>query len=134
MGAFGPLVTARWLAGHLSDPDVRVVDCRWFYDHDSGTAVSWWAAYEAGHVPGAAFVDVDEGAPGDRSGAGRRPPPAPAAFERAMRRSRSARTACSRRRPLIGALASTARIERTCATCSGSCWTRAMPRSGRGSP
>lgn len=87
MGAFGPLVTARWLAGHLSDPDVRVVDCRWFYDHDSGTAVSGRAAYGAGHVPGAAFLDVDEDATGDRTGAGRRPPPAPAAFERAMRRA-----------------------------------------------
>ena len=40
------LVTAQWLSEHLADPNVRVVDTR--------SPV----LYEAGHIPGAIFVDV----------------------------------------------------------------------------
>jgi thiosulfate/3-mercaptopyruvate sulfurtransferase len=47
-----PLVTAEWLAGHLSL--VRVVDVRWYLDGRSGRA-----AYEAGHIPGAVWIDLD---------------------------------------------------------------------------
>ncbi len=42
----GPLADATWLAGRLSDPGVRVLDVR-------GEAY----AFEAGHIPGAAFLD-----------------------------------------------------------------------------
>jgi thiosulfate/3-mercaptopyruvate sulfurtransferase len=42
----GYLVTAQWLRDHLADPTVRVVDTR-------GPEL-----YEAGHIPGAVFVDV----------------------------------------------------------------------------
>jgi thiosulfate/3-mercaptopyruvate sulfurtransferase len=50
--AFGPLVSAGWLASHLDD--VRVVDVRWYLDGRSGRA-----AYAAGHLPGAMWLDVD---------------------------------------------------------------------------
>ncbi len=45
------LVTPAWLAEHLDDPDVVVVDLQWFHD-GSGRA-----RYDAGHVPGAVHVD-----------------------------------------------------------------------------
>jgi thiosulfate/3-mercaptopyruvate sulfurtransferase len=45
------LVTVDWLAEHLDDPDLVVVDLRWRED-GSGRL-----RYEEGHVPGAAFVD-----------------------------------------------------------------------------
>ena len=41
------LVTTEWLAGHLTDPQVRVLEV----DYDPS------AAYELGHIPGAALVD-----------------------------------------------------------------------------
>lgn len=46
------LVTGEWLAGHLAG--TRVVDSRWYLDGRSGHA-----AYEAGHIPGAVWLDVD---------------------------------------------------------------------------
>jgi thiosulfate/3-mercaptopyruvate sulfurtransferase len=48
----GPLVGAEWLAAHLDD--VRLVDVRWYLDGRSGRA-----AYRAGHLPGAVWLDVD---------------------------------------------------------------------------
>lgn len=45
------LVETAWLAGHLKDPGVVVVDMRW---REDGSAR---ALYDAGHVPGAVFVD-----------------------------------------------------------------------------
>lgn len=45
------LVSTDWLAGHLDDPGLVVVDMRWRED-GSGRA-----RYEAGHVPGAVFLD-----------------------------------------------------------------------------
>jgi thiosulfate/3-mercaptopyruvate sulfurtransferase len=75
----GPLVSAAWLADHHRDPDVRVVDLRWYLDGRSGQA-----AYDAGHVPGAVFVDLDA-ISGHEPGRGRHPLPEPAVFEAAMR-------------------------------------------------
>lgn len=77
--SFGPLVDAAWLAGHHRDPDVRVVDLRWYVDGRSGRA-----AYEAGHVPGAVFVDLDA-ISAHEPRRGRHPLPDPAQFEAAMR-------------------------------------------------
>ena len=58
------LVTTAWLAEHLDDPDVRVLDVRGFVYHNEapdGTMVVTYEAaradYDAGHIPGAAFVD-----------------------------------------------------------------------------
>ena len=47
-----PLVDARWLVAHHDE--VRLVDCRWYLDGRSGRA-----AYEADHLPGAVWVDLD---------------------------------------------------------------------------
>ncbi len=77
--SFGPLIDAAWLADHREEPDVRVIDFRWYLDGRSGRA-----AYDAGHVPGAAFVYLEE-VTGHASGAGRHPLPDGPAFERAMR-------------------------------------------------
>src|SRR5947209_2427369 len=75
----GPIVGAAWLAGHHLDPDVRVVDLRWYLDGRSGRA-----AYDAGHVPGAVFVDLNA-ISGHEPGRGRHPLPDPAVFQAAMR-------------------------------------------------
>ncbi|MEP6953141.1 MAG: sulfurtransferase [Solirubrobacteraceae bacterium] len=59
----------------------RFADVRWYLDGRSGRE-----AYEAGHIPGAVFVDLDTmlaGAPCRE--AGRHPLPAPSAFAAAMR-------------------------------------------------
>lgn len=45
------LASPEWLAEHLDRPEVRVVDVRWRPD---GTGR---ASYEAGHIPGAAYLD-----------------------------------------------------------------------------
>jgi thiosulfate/3-mercaptopyruvate sulfurtransferase len=72
-----PLVSTEWLALHLSQPDLRVVDVRWYLD----PARRGRDAYLAGHVPGAVFLDVqtDLAAPGGRRGGpiGRHPWPSP---------------------------------------------------------
>jgi len=71
---FGPLVSADWLAAHRDE--VRVVDVRWYLDDRSGRA-----AYEAGHLPGAVWLDVDTDLSAPASVAeGRHPLPLPEAF------------------------------------------------------
>ena len=79
MTAFGPLVEAGWLREHLGDHDLRVVDFRWYLLRRNGRD-----EYLAGHIPGAAFVDLDEVT---GSGAGRHPLPTAEQFERAMRKA-----------------------------------------------
>jgi thiosulfate/3-mercaptopyruvate sulfurtransferase len=56
------LVTTAWLAAHLGDPDLTVVDCSW---HMPSSSRSGREEYEATHIPGAVFLDIDEVA--DRS-------------------------------------------------------------------
>lgn len=51
------LVTTEWLAAHLSAPDVRVVDASW---HMPAAGRNAHEEYEAGHIPGAVFFDIDE--------------------------------------------------------------------------
>lgn len=51
------LVTTEWLAAHLSAPDVRVVDASW---HMPATGRNARQEYEASHIPGAVFFDIDE--------------------------------------------------------------------------
>lgn len=77
-----PLVDAAWVAAHLDDPDVVVADVRWYLDGGSGRN-----AYEAGHLPGAVFVDLDTVLAADPStGAGRHPLPDPGVFAGALGR------------------------------------------------
>ena len=49
-------VSTEWLATHLSDPDVVVVDGSW---HMPNAARNAQAEYLAGHIPGAVFFDID---------------------------------------------------------------------------
>jgi thiosulfate/3-mercaptopyruvate sulfurtransferase len=42
------LVESDWVANHLGDPNLRLVDCRYYFDGRDGHAV-----YLAGHLPGA---------------------------------------------------------------------------------
>jgi len=78
--SFGPIVCADWLAAHL--PDVRVVDVRWYLDGRSGRA-----AYEAGHIPGAVWLDIDTDLSAPASAAaGRHPLPRPEDFAAALGR------------------------------------------------
>ena len=51
------LVSTDWLAAHLKDPDLRVLDASWFMP-DSGRDAR--AEYAASHIPGARFFDIDE--------------------------------------------------------------------------
>jgi thiosulfate/3-mercaptopyruvate sulfurtransferase len=79
----GPVVEAPWLRRHLGEPWLAVVDCR-FRLGEPGAGERAWLE---GHIPGAAFLDVDRdlsAEPGDR---GRHPLPARADFEAAARRA-----------------------------------------------
>lgn len=78
-----PLVDVRWLVDHARDPEVVVVDCRWKLG-DPGAGAD---LYLAGHIPGAAFMEVDRDLAAPPGEGGRHPLPDPAAFERAARRA-----------------------------------------------
>lgn len=52
-----PLVSAQWLKGHLTAPDVRVLDATWFMP---GAPRTGRQAYDVGHIPGARFFDIDD--------------------------------------------------------------------------
>ena len=51
------LVSTDWLAKHLRDPDLRVLDASWFLPATGRDAK---AEYAAAHIPGARFFDIDE--------------------------------------------------------------------------
>jgi thiosulfate/3-mercaptopyruvate sulfurtransferase len=80
----GPLVSTEWLAAHAADPDLRIVDVRWYLD----PARRGEDAYRAGHIAGAVFMDVDGdlAAPGGARGGtlGRHPWPSAVQVERVM--------------------------------------------------
>ncbi|MEZ4615306.1 MAG: alpha/beta fold hydrolase [Caldilineaceae bacterium] len=50
------LVSTEWLAEHLSDPGLRILDTRDFLAESD--AATRFANYEAGHIPGAVYVDA----------------------------------------------------------------------------
>ena len=70
--SFGPLVSAAWLKEHIGDPDVRVIDFRWYLLDRKGRD-----EYLRGHIPGAVFVDLEAvtGGP-SKNNRGRHPLPA----------------------------------------------------------
>ncbi|SFP34084.1 3-mercaptopyruvate sulfurtransferase [Tranquillimonas alkanivorans] len=51
------LVSTDWLAQHLSDPDIRILDASWYLPDAERDPK---AEYEAAHIPGARFFDIDE--------------------------------------------------------------------------
>lgn len=51
------LVSTDWLAAHLNDPDLRILEASWHMP-DSGRDAR--AEYAEGHIPGARFFDIDE--------------------------------------------------------------------------
>jgi len=51
------LVSTAWLAAHLKDPDLRILDASWYLPDMNRDAK---AEYDAGHIPGARYFDIDE--------------------------------------------------------------------------
>jgi thiosulfate/3-mercaptopyruvate sulfurtransferase len=79
----GPLVDEAWLRERLGDPRLRVVDCRWRL----GEPGAGEREYLAGHIPGAAFLDVDADLAAPSGAGGRHPLPAATDFQAAARRA-----------------------------------------------
>ena len=75
----GPLASADWLAEHRRDPDVAIADVRWVPTGDGRQR------FEAGHVPGAVYLDVDKDLSGPPVGpGGRHPLPLPESWAETM--------------------------------------------------
>ena len=51
------LVSTDWLANHIDNPDLRILDASWHMPDQNRDAR---AEYEAAHIPGARFFDIDE--------------------------------------------------------------------------
>ena len=51
------LVSTDWLAAHLADPDLRIFDASWYLP-DMGR--DGHAEYDAAHIPGARYFDIDD--------------------------------------------------------------------------
>jgi thiosulfate/3-mercaptopyruvate sulfurtransferase len=66
----GPIVSVDWLQTHIEDPALRVVDARWSLAGPPGREL-----YDAGHVPGAVFLDADRELSSPGEGPGRHPVP-----------------------------------------------------------
>jgi thiosulfate/3-mercaptopyruvate sulfurtransferase len=49
------LVSTEWLQGELGAPDLRVIDASYFLDDRDARA-----EYEAGHIPGAVYLDIED--------------------------------------------------------------------------
>jgi thiosulfate/3-mercaptopyruvate sulfurtransferase len=56
------LIETDWLAAHLADPELRILDCTQYLpgytENVAVTTVSGRANHEEGHIPGAAYVDL----------------------------------------------------------------------------
>jgi thiosulfate/3-mercaptopyruvate sulfurtransferase len=78
---FGPLVETAWLREHLGEPGLVVVDCHFVLGRPEGGEAAWLE----GHIPGAAFLDVDRDLADEPGERGRHPLPDPARFEAAAR-------------------------------------------------
>ncbi len=51
------LVSTEWLAQHLDDPDLRVLDASWYLPDMKRDGK---AEYDKAHIPGARFFDIDD--------------------------------------------------------------------------
>ena len=77
------LVDTATLSDRLSDPRVVVIDCRF----DLRDAAWGQREYEAGHIPGAVYANLESDMSGEKSGHnGRHPQPDPAALARTFGR------------------------------------------------
>ena len=73
-----PVVDAAWTAAHLDE--VVLADVRWYLDGRPGRE-----EYDAGHLPGAVFVELDDWLAAPASPReGRHPLPEPEVFARGM--------------------------------------------------
>ena len=52
-----PFVSTQWLADHLDDANVTIIDASWYLPTQNRNGR---AEYGAGHIPGAVFFDIDE--------------------------------------------------------------------------
>jgi len=57
------VVSTQWLEDNLADPSLRIFDCTTYLHYETGTGrpytvVSGRADYDAGHIPGSAFIDL----------------------------------------------------------------------------
>jgi thiosulfate/3-mercaptopyruvate sulfurtransferase len=52
----GPLVSTQWLADRLTAGDITVIDASWYMPQSNRNGR---AEYEAAHIPGAVFFDID---------------------------------------------------------------------------
>ena len=77
----GPLVSTDWLAEHLGDPNLVVLDGSWHMPADGRDAK---AEYATAHIPGAVFFDID--GISDHSSPLPHMLPTPQAFATAVRR------------------------------------------------
>jgi thiosulfate/3-mercaptopyruvate sulfurtransferase len=77
------LVTSAWLRERLGGPGLRVVDCRYRLGEPGAGELLW----REGHIPGAAFLDLDRDLAGPPGELGRHPLPDPEAFEAAAGRA-----------------------------------------------
>src|SRR5271166_6724245 len=50
------LVSTAWLAAHLADPDLRILDCTW---HHVSTNLDGRTQYRGRHLPGSVHFDID---------------------------------------------------------------------------
>lgn len=75
----GPIASVAWLAEHLRHPDLRVADVRWSLAGPPGRD-----RYEAGHIPGAVFLDAEHGLSSPGEGPGRHPVPSPEGLARVL--------------------------------------------------
>ena len=51
------VVSTQWLETHLKDPDLRIIDASWYMPAEGRDPK---ADYDAAHIPGARFFDIDE--------------------------------------------------------------------------
>jgi thiosulfate/3-mercaptopyruvate sulfurtransferase len=81
--SFGPLVSVEWLRDQLGKPGLVVVDCRFVLGEPGAGERAW----QEGHVPGAAVLDVDRDLSAPPGAGGRHPLPSAEHFEAAARRA-----------------------------------------------
>jgi thiosulfate/3-mercaptopyruvate sulfurtransferase len=66
------IVSTAWLAANLGDPNLRIFDCTTYLLYETGTGRPYTIKsgredYDAGHIPGAGFLDL-QGELSDRTG------------------------------------------------------------------